>query len=431
MPRWRIWLAGHIGRVQLAWIAACLPALIFADQVSPLVQLASLLGLALMPALGWLCGRRPVSRTPLDLSIAVMLLLLPFNLWLSTNRLLTLPQVYKVIAGIALFYGIVGLLQETGWFQLSAWGIGILGLALVPIVLLGTDWGSAKFSWMPWKPIDLFPHLFRPFWKAEGYAGFNSNMAGGTLAMLAPLPLAYMLISRKSWIRLLAALDAVLIILALLLTQSRGAILSLAIAMMTMLATRNWRWLFLLTVIAAGSVFALQQADLPPNVAQIEAGSDVTSALSSLAGRLELWARAFYILQDFPLTGIGMGLVVDVLPQMYPTFLISPTIRIEHLHNLFLNTGAELGFPGLISLSAVLIGLFALSWRAIAMSKDSSLAPLALSNLGIIVVICTHGLSDAITFYTRAHVIAWALLGVVAGVGVYGVPFTTEAKDKG
>lgn len=423
------WLQHHIAYVQLVWIVVCLPALIFFEQVPLTWSLASLLGLALVPCLGWASRQRPLPQTPLDLSIALMLLLLPLNLGLSINRVATLPHIYKTIAGVVLFYGLVGFLQASGWYHWSALGICALGLALIPVVFLGTEWSGSKFSWLPWHPATLFPQVLRPFWKPEGFAGFNSNLMGGILAMLLPMPLAYTWFSRRLGVRLLAGLEVAALSVALLLTQSRGAMLAVLIAVMVMLGAPNWRRLLVLALLAAiGGWLWFHTETLGP-IAPFDVDVDVVRALNSFEGRVELWSRALYMIQDFPLTGIGMGLVAEVLPRLYPTFLIPPTVKIEHLHNLYLNTGAELGIPGLLSLLAILSGILGLSWRAVQRCQNLVLQPLVRAGLGIIMVICVHGLSDAVTYYVRTHVIAWALLAVVTATSSCGLRFATFPKD--
>ena len=81
-----------------------------------------------------------------------------------------------------------------------------------------------------------------------------------------------------------------------------------------------------------------------------------------------------------------------------------------------------MGFPGLIGLLAFLIGLLPFAWRScrhlIHVHSRSTPLPLALGTLGSAVAFCVHGLTDDVTFYAKAHIIAWGLFGVAVGVGV-------------
>jgi len=415
--------------VQAAVTVLCIPALILPDILPRWSITASLVGLAWVPLLGLLVTRRPFARTPVDVPLGLLLGLTVVNALTTADGSTTFPHVLKWVAGIALFYAIAGLLQATGWLRLSAWAVSLLGLALVPFVLFGVNWSGAKFSWLPVTPRDLFPHLLRPFWKPEGYAGFNPNMAGGVLAMIAPVPLARALFGRGARrgsglaTRLINGLLALLIGMALLLTQSRGAILALLVAASVMLATRDGRWWVAACALLVTGAFVFQALGFEAG-ATLELTSDAESAINSAAGRLELWSRAWSALQDFPYTGIGLGMSNHIMPLRYPSFRISPTGITDHAHNLFFATGVEMGYPGLIGLLAFLFGLLGAQWQACrrlvrARPRNGDALPLALGALGSAVVYCVHGLTDHVTFYARASLVAWVLLGVGMGVSLF------------
>lgn len=409
-------IRAHISTIQLAGVALCLPPLIFPDHVPDWSVWAALGGLALIALLGFWIGGRAFTRTPLDLPIGVLLVLLPLNLLISADRALTLPHVFKVVAGVAVFYGLAGALRGRSGFALAAWLVGAAGVVVAAVLLAGTQWGSAKFSWLPFQVSQFVPLLIHPFWKAQGFVGFNANLAGGTLAMLLPLPAAYALWGRKWWIRLPALLAAGAMGVLLLLTRSRGAIVALAAGVAAMLLAADWRWALVVAVAAAGLIAAWPYLE-PEIGVDVDLEADLASALNSAQGRLELWSRGRYMMQDFAFTGVGMGAVVKALPLLYPAFSSSPDARLEHLHNLYVHTGAELGFPGLIALLAFLIGLLALCWQAARRARGSALAPLARGMLGVVVVYCAHGLTDTLSFSPKAHLIAWSLFGIAAAVG--------------
>jgi O-antigen ligase len=87
-------------------------------------------------------------------------------------------------------------------------------------------------------------------------------------------------------------------------------------------------------------------------------GTDPTFSLNSLQGRLELWSRAIYGIQDFPFTGMGMNTFRKLVHMRYPLFLTSPNVDIAHAHNEFLQAALDLGIPGLIAFIAIYLGGF-------------------------------------------------------------------------
>ena len=417
----------HVALFQALGVGVCLPGLLFPAQLPSWAPLGSLVALAGVAAAGLLLARRAVVRTPLDLPIWLMLFLLPASAGVSADLALTLPQVYKVVAGAAAFYAVVGLLEETGRFGAAAWAICALALLLAAILLFGTRWGGGKLSWLPFDLGRLVPLLVRPFWKPEGFLGFNANLTGGTLAMLIPVPLAYALFDRDPWLRLAALAEAAIVGLLLLFTRSRGAILAAGTGTVVMLAARIFRFgglrsggrrraVALLAALALGAALAGQL--LSGDLLSALLGGDAASVVSSAEVRLELWSRGWMMMQDFAFTGVGLGMVVQVLPVLYPTFLIAPDAGIEHMHNLYIQAGAEQGFPGLVVLLAFLMGLFAFCWRTARRARGTQLEPLALGMLGVIVVVATHGLVETLPFSPKANLIAWALFGVAVSAGL-------------
>jgi putative inorganic carbon (HCO3(-)) transporter len=392
----------------------CVVVLVFSSHVPSWVIYGSLVGLVLFFVLGRLLTGRFAARTPVDIPILLLLLLLPLSLLITADRALTLPHVYKVIASVALFYAVATVLEEKAWFGLAAGAISVLGGVLGGILLLSTHWPS-KLSFLPIDLTQHIPLLINPFWKPEGFAGFNANLAGGTLALMLPVPLSYALVGRRKLVRLAALVEACALCILLLFTQSRGAIMGLAAGVAAILVARDRRWLIVAAILVIGIAFSGYVIGEDAQTPGLDA--DAESVVRSAQGRMELWSRGLYMLQDFPFTGVGLGMVVKVLPLLYPTFLIPFDVGVEHVHNLYLHTGAEQGYPGLIATTAFLLGMLYLCWRSARRARSTDLEPLALGMLGTVVVFATHGVVETIPFSPKASLIIWALFGVAAAVG--------------
>jgi len=74
----------------------------------------------------------------------------------------------------------------------------------------------------------------------------------------------------------------------------------------------------------------------------------------------------------------------------------------------------------MVTITAFLMGLGLLEWRAAtsAVRAARPAAPLAVGSLGAVTALCVHGITDAVTYYARAHLAAWALLGIAMGVAM-------------
>jgi O-antigen ligase len=138
---------------------------------------------------------------------------------------------------------------------------------------------------------------------------------------------------------------------------------------------------------------------------------------SSLRSREELWVRAIYIIRDFPLTGVGLGMVEPVVKLLYPNFIVYPEANFKHVHNIYLQAGAELGLPGLIAhLSLYLLLLYLLLRRILDYHSTGYYQALALGLLGTLITFLAHGFFEVITYAPRAAIIVWGLFGLMIAV---------------
>jgi O-antigen ligase len=289
-----------------------------------------------------------------------------------------------------------------------------LGFVLGGLLVLGTDWSASGFSRLPGAVQALVPQ-WTPFWKPEGYRGFNANLAGGTLAMVLPVPLGFLLFGRRWWVRLIMLVEGLILGGLLALSFSRGAMMGVAVAVLVMLVAYDRRWLWLMGAITLGlgSVIAWPG---PAQVVETILGSGGTGVVQGLESRVELWSRGIYMMQDFAFTGVGMGMVGQVLPLLYPTFLIPSDAGIDHVHNLYLQFGAETGFPGLILLLSCLLLLLVLGWDAVRRAKGTRWAPLATGLLGTVVALMVHGLVDSVPLAPKVYLITWSIFGLAVAL---------------
>jgi hypothetical protein len=140
-----------------------------------------------------------------------------------------------------------------------------------------------------------------------------------------------------------------------------------------------------------------------------------------LQGRLEIWSRAIFALQDFPLTGLSMNGFRRVVHLLYPLFTISPELDLAHAHNHLLQAGLDLGLGGLIAyLSLWLIAAFLLwqSWQHLqhVHRRNQPLHVLIVGLSGSFVAAWVFGIMDAITLGARPGFIWWLLLALLTSV---------------
>jgi putative inorganic carbon (HCO3(-)) transporter len=403
-------IARRVAGLEL-WIVALgvAPVLIF-DAWMP--RWLIVLALALIPAL-WLirwvgCGT-PVRPTPLDLPILILLLMVPVGVWAAAVSSAALPEVYRIVLGVALFYAVVGTLTLARGLRLVAGLFLPATLALSLAALLGTQWAQGKLPLPRLEAVyQSLPALLQPFWNP---AGFSTIIVGGILAVLLPVSIAYALGTGRWWLKVAWAIAFLAGGLVLALTQSRGAIVALLLALLVMGVARSRWFLVAVPLLGVAGLVAVRSMGAS-QLGQLLLPDATSQAIGSLQGRLELWSRAVWMIQDFPFTGVGLGMFDRVADLLYPLVLASPDVTLFHPHNIFLAEAVDLGLPGLIAFVSVLLLLLFMAVQAVHLSRDDRLRPLAFGLLGALVVYVTHGLFDSITSFIKANTIIWAILGL-------------------
>ncbi|MBK9091369.1 MAG: O-antigen ligase family protein [Anaerolineae bacterium] len=407
-PFWRGNPLRH-AELLLALVGLLTPLWLFSTYLPRPAPWIALGGLFLLFLGRSLALRRWHGHTPADAALLLLALTLPVGLWASADRGVSLPRVWAFVANLALFWALAAQ-AHSRWLRHAPWGLLLAGLGLAAALLLGTNFGGNKLPFIQADFYSLLPGGWRPFWNP---AGFNPNLSGGLLALFWA-PAVMLTLAPTRWpLRLLAAFTTLLLTALLLLAQSRGALLGAAIALpvMTVLYRRRWLWVWLL-LLAVGLTWAWRAGiSLSPDTLL---GQSAVLGASSLQGRIELWSRALYILQDFAFTGVGLGMVQPVVNLLYPLFTIGPDAQFLHAHNIYLQTGAEMGFPGLIAHLALYLTLLALLLAAIRRTADDpQRQALLLGLLGALLIFLLHGCFEVITYATRAAIVVWAFFGLI------------------
>jgi putative inorganic carbon (HCO3(-)) transporter len=430
------WLRTWVGRAELWCTLAAVPFLLVPGRLS----LWALAGITLLWLARWVAMGHLTVRTAVDWPVLALILWLPVAVWASADRNMTLPALYRLIAGIALFYALVNWASSWSRLAIAAALLVLIGVGLATLALFAaTNWGSPKL-------FNAAPILARL--QAHGQAlipeGINANVLAGGLALMVPVAAALLLARlggsalTAALLRLLVALSLLWMMAILLLTQSRGAFLAVAVALAVMAALR-WpllRVLFPLSGLAVVLLLARGGAGQWQRVADAVFS---TGTVTSLSERQEVWSRAIYMIQDFPYTGIGLGTFDRVQPLLYPFFLTSG--EAHHAHNLFLQVAVDLGLPGLIAYLALLIGTLYTTWHAWQranphppspdrrLGEGSGVRPdrglgqgsgvrssLSLGLLGSQVTLLVHGLLDATAWANKLAVIPWFVLGLAVAL---------------
>ena len=334
-----------------AW-ALALPWLLFPEQIPWLTVGMALLLLGLrLGARRW--QGRFFPSTPLDSFVLLYVAFAAISQLFSPTPETGLPKLFVIIQGVTGYYLAYEWLadatrQET--FNLAAGG-ALVGIGLVGLFTL--EWPARQIINLRFITTRL-PHL-------SGAFTVHFNEMAGIIVLLLPFLLAAAWRYRRArWRRRVPAFAAVLFVGGvLLLTQSRAALLSLGAAAVAYYAWARWRLRYVLPIIgAAGLLLAALFLTTSTGHAWLVSLDEISKAgtlnPTSWLVRLEIWRNAAHMLHDYPLFGAGLYAFDPVSRANYPYGLLGPGFNLTHAHNLWLQTGATLGWPGL----AALLGLW-------------------------------------------------------------------------
>ena len=197
---------------------------------------------------------------------------------------------------------------------------------------------------------------------------FDRNAAGLYFAML-------LLVSAAFWNerngRTAARSASLALVAALWLTGSRAALGAATVSGLVMAIVMARRGLEprarRAALVAAGGLLA---AGL--SIAVLYPFNRNPDLRASVNGRTELAVAALHMIAAHPWAGVGIGRFYDLSPEYGRPALfdvLPPDNPHENAHNNFLQIGAELGIPGLVTLLWLLGALTARVWRAPRLSR--------------------------------------------------------------
>lgn len=375
-----------------------------------------------------------VVPTPLDTSLLLLLLTLLVSFYATFDPVFSLPGITGLLYGIAAYYAVVG--ATAGSQVRLKRGVLVylgMGLAIAAFSVPNVRW-IAKFSFtkgiiarLPQFPLNL-----------PGEAdGFHPNIIAGTLLWILPLFIIlaiFVFVKRPHtrnqipWLHLIIGKAAIVLggtflLSIFLLTQSRGGWLGFGVSMLFcgLVALRRHKFLIsglvsILLLLFVGLIFYL----CPQKTAVLL--TDQTFAVmeasggNELSGRLEIWSRAMYGIQDFAFTGMGMNNFRRIAPELYPFLTLSNDLDVGHAHNHLLQAALDLGIPGLVAYLAVWLGATGMIWQTWYYSTSDEIRVFVVGFAACLLAYFVYGITDTVIFVAKPGFVFWVLLGLITGL---------------
>lgn len=195
----------------------------------------------------------------------------------------------------------------------------------------------------------------RAYIGGAGSATYDPNETAALFVMA--LPYAVLVAGRAGKLRWLGRAAIPTLLMAIVKTGSRGAVVALAVLLAVVFITGDGRRRRLCLVLAglAVGLFALTpHDDLVQRFGDLLGGGGDYN-FDSRDGRLEIWKRGFGLMFDHPVFGVGIG-----------TYEIANGVTAGswlNAHNAYIQIGVELGVGGMVAFAAATVYAVAGAWR--------------------------------------------------------------------
>jgi putative inorganic carbon (HCO3(-)) transporter len=356
--------------------------------------------------------------------------MLPVAIWAAPPPLreqYAWPRSYILVWNFSLFWSVLASASQNrralGW-ALTGWIGAVLGIALL------APFGMEARTKLPLigRIQEFIPRpLVGLFAGAE--AGFSTNQVAGVLLYVLPLLMALCLVGLwqrgwRHWGWWVLLLSTGWIGATLVLTQSRGGLLGLLVALLALLLlTRRWGWSALAGLAVVGALLILY---IPPGLLNVISDAPGVSAMGGVVTvrgfRFLVWDAGHAALQDFFLTGMGLGTFRVLVYLLYPPPGIPPTYDLAHAHNFFLQTGLDFGVPGLVAFlvvyGAAIVQLVRIAYAPDQRPLSSSLpfvTPrlLAVGWMGCLVGQTLYSLFDVVAMGSKPNFVWWGWMALI------------------
>jgi O-antigen ligase/tetratricopeptide (TPR) repeat protein len=282
------------------------------------------------------------------------------------------------------------------------------GLGIVPGTPIGWINVIGPGAWLPLQPLRL------------SLAMNISTLLAGYVAPLVTLTAAWALtVTRRDYRRVLWVMCIILAVI-LFFTFSRGGILSVFTAVgfvVVMRLVQNRQVIQrVLARLLVGGASALAAVGLVGLIV-LSISSSGSRAFGD-EGRLDMWRSAIAITRDRPLTGVGVGEFGRAFRDYRNPDAVQD--KLAAAHNIYLNTLAETGLPGIL-VCIWLAALFIRTWYRNWNHETSSARRLRLeAAFGALLGLGVHSLVDAFTI--TPIVLLFLLLAAYCIAPIYGRP---------
>ncbi len=356
--------------------------------------------------LAYLCklvrGKRSLSITPIDVSVGVFALFVFLGGIFSASVSTSLPAVCVLVCFMFSYFLIVNLVKTINFLKkvLIALAIGVFICSLIGI--WQNFFGIADTTWTD---VDMFSEI-----ETRVVSTFeNPNVFGEYLIMILPMIVAMFIVENSFNNKSFLFVSFVVGCMALVFTWSRGAWLGFLISMLLYFIVINKKSIgvYLVGLIALPFAYPFFPESIRSRIESIGNMAD-----SSTSYRVHIWEAAWEMLQDWWLTGIGVG--VGAFQRIYPSYSLSGIETAPHSHNLFFQVFLELGIFGIAAFLFVIAFAARKCCTYLRYGAQREVKFISSAAFVGLLAILMQGLTDHVWYNYRVFLMFWVVLSIVS-----------------
>ena len=326
------------------------------------------------------------------------------------------------------------------WFVIPFYFLGIIIFKKYSNIKL--------FSWLYVIPLlfvigyTIYNHSLRGFDEESGHwvmtPFYNDHTAyGAILALFIPVFLGFSINSQyKRTYKLFSLIIFIILIIAIILSYSRAAWISLAVALVVyiiILLKIKFRWIFLTTVIIIGSFFTFQneildtlernkQDSSADFVEHIQSISNINTNASNLE-RINRWQSAIRMFKERPVFGWGPGtyqfFYAPYQLSKEKTIISTNAGDMGNAHSEYIGPLSEMGILGMLSIIAIIVLVIITALKTYKNAENREVKFLSLITLLGLITYFVHGFLNNFLDTDKASVPVWGFIAIIVALDIY------------
>ncbi|MEE0775864.1 MAG: O-antigen ligase family protein, partial [Bacillota bacterium] len=278
-------------------------------------------------------------------------------------------------------------------YCLAALFVGLVGLYQYLSGTVNTTWTDTT----------LFEDL-----KLRVYSTFgNPNVYGEYLLLAIPMASVMCYIAKRPIMKIFYGGTALLLILNLGLTYSRGCYLAIMVAIFIVI----WfgaRHLMILCIPALAALPFVMPASIFSRFASIINFSD-----NSTSYRLSIWQGTVGMLEHYWMLGVGLG--EEAFNTVYPLYA-HDSIFAPHAHSLYLQCLSETGIGGFVLLICAFLAFLSIAYVAQRRVKGTKTMWFIIAMMAGVIAFLFQGVFDYVWYNYRVFLLFFITMGITGAV---------------